>query len=65
MTDLRCICGHSESMHFHASGRCMKIIARDARSSDHLRCTCRTFICEPNARSVSPAGDQTQNQGEG
>jgi hypothetical protein len=45
-----CVCGHGESMHFAISGACQKIITRDPRLENHLRCTCRSFRPERSLR---------------
>jgi len=53
--DERCVCGHSESMHYLLSGGCAKIITRDPRLEQHLRCQCKKFrseVCDGN--SVCP-----------
>ena len=46
MSDQKCVCGHSESMHYAVSGACMKIITRDSSLKDHLRCSCKVFRVE-------------------
>lgn len=43
-TDKRCICGHSENMHYGGCGpkfRCMKTITR--HHNGDVKCTCQEF----------------------
>lgn len=58
MSDARCICGHSESMHFGGTKephRCMKIEAYDPLSDELSRCACREF--RPASDSPTPRSE--------